>query len=254
MGTFLDIVFSFPTVIYTAIVGLSIFFWMLVIAGGMGIEFFDFDVAVDAAAEEAGYTMAEFLSALGVGTVPFSIMLTVFAFWGWIMSYVGTLAIQQVIDPPILLEFGLLIAVTAVTVPLTGLVTYPTRQLFDTGGNTTETLTGSVCEITTSRVDEDFGRASVYHNGADLVLSVRCDGDNSLGRGDEALILQHDEAADVYWVEPYDDLLSGSEPDDLDVDDVLDDSRADGGTDTAERKDQSVAREQKARQTQQTND
>lgn len=252
MGTFLDIVFSFPTVVYTAIVGLCIFFWMLVIAGGMGIEFFDFDVAVDAAAEEAGYTMAEFLSALGVGTVPFSIMLTVFAFWGWIMSYVSTLAIQQVIDPPLLLQFGLLIAVTAVTVPLTGLVTYPLRQLFDTGGDTTETLTGSVCEITTSSVGEDFGRASVYHNGADLVLSVRCDEDNSLGRGDEALILQHDEAADVYWVEPYEDLLSGSEPDDLEVDELGGDSRADGGVDTSESEDKSVEQREQAKQTQQT--
>ncbi|MFB6371934.1 MAG: hypothetical protein ABEN55_02180, partial [Bradymonadaceae bacterium] len=125
------------------------------------------------------------------GTVPFSIMFTAFAFWGWTLSFVTSLALRQVFAPSILMGFAVLIASAAVALPLTGIVTYPLRRLFNSGEQTRETVIGSVCEITTSDVDAGFGRASLYHDGADLVLSVRCEQDNTLGRGDEALIIDY---------------------------------------------------------------
>jgi hypothetical protein len=222
MGEFLTIVSSFPTAVYTGLVGLAMVFWILVIAGGMGLELFDVDLEIDAAAEGSSQGMVQLLSVLGVGTVPFSIMFTAFAFWGWTLSFVTTLTLREVFAPSILMGFGVLIASAAVALPMTGIVTYPLRRLFDSDEQSRETVIGSVCRITTSEVDAEFGRASLYHEGADLVLSIRCEEANALGRGDEALIIDYDDDRDVYLVEPYADLLEGAEADDLSVEDLID--------------------------------
>ena len=222
MGEFLSIVSSFPTAIFTGLVGLALVFWLLVIAGGMGLELFEVDLDVDAAVEEGGQGFVELLSALGVGTVPFSIMFTAFAFWGWTLSFVTTLTLREAFGPSILMGFGVLVASAAVALPMTGIVTYPLRKLFDSEGQSRETVIGSVCEITTSEVDAEFGRASLYHDGADLVLSVRCEEANTLGRGDEALIIDYDGDRDVYLIEPYEDLLEGAEADEAGVEELID--------------------------------
>lgn len=221
MDQFLDIVLSFPTGVFTVLVGLSVIFWMLVIAGGLGIEFLDFDLDVEAAAQEADQEVTELLSALGVGTVPFSIMMTVFSLLGWTLTYVTSLVLEQYASTNLVVDFAILLGATVASLPLTGAVTYPLRQLLETGTDRSgESIVGSTCEISTSRVDEDFGRASVYHEGADLVLSVRCKSEGVLERGDEALVIDWDAEEEIYWVEPYEDVLERSAAEDLEVADL----------------------------------
>jgi len=240
MQEFLQIISSFPTIVFTVLMGFTLFFWGLVIAGGMGIDFFSFDVDVAAASEEAGSTVAEFLSVLGVGTIPFSITLTVFVFWGWTISFLTTYLAMQAMAVGPLMGFALLIGTTAVSMPLTGLVTSPMRKMFEgEQTDTSESIIGSVCKISTSRVDEEFGRAKCYHDGAELILNVRCDGADGLEKGDKALLIHHDEAEGVYWVEPYDSLTGESEDEaetELSFDDRLAEATDKVGADDEEKK------------------
>lgn len=235
MRQFLDIVTSFPTAVFTVLVAISVVFWILVIAGGLGVEFLDFDLDVEAAAQEADQEVTELLSALGVGTVPFSIMVTVFSLLGWTITYVTSLMLDQYASANLVVDFAVLLGATVASLPLTGAVTYPLRQLLETGTDRSgESIVGSTCEITTSRVDASFGRASVFHEGADLVLSVRSHDEGALEKGDEALVIDYDDGDEVYWVEPYDDVLERTSADDLAVGDLVDGDAEEGEVATGE--------------------
>ena len=61
---------------------------------------------------------------------------------------------------------------------------------------------GSMCTITTGRVDKEFGQATI-EDGADvLVVDVRCDAaDNKLARNQQAMIIDFDDERLAYIVE-----------------------------------------------------
>ena len=68
---------------------------------------------------------------------------------------------------------------------------------------TIETYLGSSCTIISSRVDSGFGEAKIPNpNGAPLLVEVRCDHENGLQRGEEALIVSRDKRRKVLIVEP----------------------------------------------------
>lgn len=64
-----------------------------------------------------------------------------------------------------------------------------------------EHLIGKPCRVTTARVTDDFGQASFDDGAGDLVLHVRAVTPNTLDRGAEALIVDYDPGAEVYWIE-----------------------------------------------------
>ena len=71
-----------------------------------------------------------------------------------------------------------------------------------------QALIGKVCRVRTGSVDGCFGQAVlVARGGAELVLTIRCDEPNGLGRGHEALVIGFDEARRAYLVEPMEQLL-----------------------------------------------
>jgi hypothetical protein len=163
-------------------------------------------------AEGAGSDSFGALSALGLRKVPLTVALTTILLVAWVtcllsMRYAGFASsgpvLTYVIGPVIFL--GALIVATLVAAVLVR----PLAPIFETHpAKTRADYVGSICEITTGRVDNDFGQAKIVAGGDVLVVPVRCDtDDNELGRGTRALIIDHDDARQAYLVEPYENVL-----------------------------------------------
>ena len=79
MTSFLDAALAYPTMIYTALLGLVLFYWLLAIVGLVDFESggleIDADLQADVEVGDLG-TLAGFLVALGINGVPFSIVET----------------------------------------------------------------------------------------------------------------------------------------------------------------------------------
>ena len=56
--------------------------------------------------------------------------------------------------------------------------------------------------LRTGRVDARFGQAECADGGAGLLIEVRCDVQNELQRGSQALIVSFDDEREAYVIEP----------------------------------------------------
>ena len=211
MQEFLDIAFSFPTVAYTVLLAVAVVVATLMIVGGIGFEVLELDFDIDGAGvEEAGSSVFQMLSPFGLGAVPMSIFGTTFVFAGWSLCFLFVFGVQEyIMDVNWMIGSLLLVGATVFAFPITGLLMAPLQALTagESGSRTGEHLIGQVCEVSTSRVDDGFGRANVYIEGSELILSIRCPHDNDLSRGDRALILGFNDRDNLYEVEPFDAVL-----------------------------------------------
>lgn len=208
MGSFFDAVTSYPTAIYTALLGAVLFYWVLALVGLVDFESsgFDLDLQVDGSVDDLG-ALAGFIIAFGLDGVPFSIVvsLLVLSAWTlcslagmWLLPLVPTTLLQVVAGTGVLLVSG------AISLPITALLLRPTRRLFVThnavsaGG-----LVGQTCVVTTSSVDEQFGYAEVKRRGAGLNVKVWARSPNTLTKGSVAHITEYDAAGERFLIEPH---------------------------------------------------
>jgi hypothetical protein len=63
-------------------------------------------------------------------------------------------------------------------------------------------LLGETCEVSTGRVDDQFGQGTAMIGGDDLLFQIRCAGQNGLKRGDKALIVSFDAKRQAFVIEP----------------------------------------------------
>jgi hypothetical protein len=102
-----------------------------------------------------------------------------------------------------------LLAVIVIGIPLAGQLVRPLGPVFELKeGKSNRDYVGHFCTITTGKVDDGFGQATVEDGGTVLVIPVRCDKSGALGRGHKALIIDFDTAREAYVVEPTTDLMA----------------------------------------------
>lgn len=244
MNEILNAAVTFPTVIFTVLLGFVILYWISVVVGALDIDLFGgdaieaFDGAIEGAAESAAEAAAEAgaeaagemadgadagdvgdapgaLSGLGLRRVPITVSASLIVLFGWLLSMIGThfapfyvsATLSKWVIGPLVLVIAFMIAVI-----LTSFVIRPLIPLFETKTAKSRTdYVGSMCTITTGRVDADFGQAKIEDGGDVLVVDVRCDRDSAgLGRGNRALIIDYDRDRLAYLVEPIEQLLGAS--------------------------------------------
>ncbi|HSR69656.1 MAG TPA: hypothetical protein VLU25_17120 [Acidobacteriota bacterium] len=245
MSEFLSEILAFPTVIFSGLLGLCLLYWLTVILGALDLDLFDslmgldgaegalesleaLDAvdavdAVDAAsaadvasagdaADAADAASGGFLDALGISGVPILISFSFLALFGWMISYLG----MQLVDDPAwvlggTLTAGLVLVSSAGLGTLATILTVrPMRRFFTTpDARTHSSLVGSVCTITTSSVDAEFGQGEIDDSAAGLLVQVRCAEDNEMKRGDKALIFDYDPRKQAFKVVPLEDSLAG---------------------------------------------
>lgn len=231
MAEFLEAAFSFPTAVFSVLLGLMLLYWLTVILGALDLDSLDSLMGLEGAeggaegaleglegaegADAAGAEGAEGASEglfdrLGISGVPITITLSFFALFGWALSYLG---MQYLGDSGAVAGFafsGALIGAVAMLIGLAAAIiaVRPLRQVFAIAGARSRiSFVGSVCRVTTGRVNADFGQAEIDDGGAGSLVQVRCSEENQLHRGSQALIFDYDPAREVFKVVPLDDDL-----------------------------------------------
>lgn len=227
---------QFPTVVFTIVLGIVLVYWLFVLIGALDIDLLGGgDVDVSGAAKGIGDVLtggakggAEAFHAggdvdvdvdgdvdggglwhgLGLGDVPVTIsvsLITLIAWCGALLSmhYVaGTAAWWSVV---------ILVLAVVIALPIAAVLIRPIAPVFAVKeGKSNADYVGHACTITTGRVDDSFGQATIEDGGTVLIIAVRCDEPGVLARGDKALIIDFDRDRQAYVVEPAADLLAGA--------------------------------------------
>lgn len=170
-----------------------------------------------AGAADAHFGMAKvdgvsgLLSDLKLRRAPVTVVGSLLVLFSWFFSFMGSkwlggLGLEGALD--VLSRAGVGLAAFVLSLPLTSLLIRPLAPLFsEVTTRAQETLIGKVCRLSTTRVDEKFGQAEVANGGAGLLISVVCEGPNSLKKGAEALIVGYDRKRQVYTIQPLAPLL-----------------------------------------------
>lgn len=166
--------------------------------------------AADGASEGAGNGIAgTLIAAIKVKDVPVTVVLSLVVLYGWIITQLTT----QIVLMGAGLDSGLIrgalfVGAGIFSLPLANLTARPLGSLLkEEVAMSRKDIIGKVVVIDTSRVDARFGTAKFDDGAAGLVLQVRCDHDNTLARGSQALVTDWDDAREAYEVAPMDDIL-----------------------------------------------
>ena len=230
MIDFLHVAFALPTAVWS--VGLLVVgvYWLLVIAGALDVDLWhvdgsgsvdvDLDISLDAshglphegvhpAGGEGAAGASALLGALGLRRVPLTVAVSFVVFFGWISSFCGMAwgapALQALL-PGVVAAALVSLASLVVGLVAGGLAARPLAPVFaERPARRRAELIGRACRLSTLRVDGRFGQAEVDDGGSPLVVQVRCDHDNALQKGDEALLVHYDQAREAFVIEPLTD-------------------------------------------------
>jgi hypothetical protein len=150
--------------------------------------------------------LAHVLMGGGLKAAPVTVTVSLLVAWSWLLCFFGMYALVPAVGavvPHWLIGIGVLAGSFLGSVPLTSLCLRPMAGLFTAdSARGRETLVGKICVISTGRVDAGFGQATYDDGGAGLIVQVRCDKKNELKRGDQALIIDYDQAHEAFSIEP----------------------------------------------------
>lgn len=206
MSTFFSIILSFPTVIFTVLLGVAVVYWLVCLLGIADMDGLDGDTG---GALDFGGLMAT----LGFKGVPLPLILTLLFLFAWLTSYFADLLLgmgQAALWLRLL--FGLLAIPLSlvVAVAATRVVIHPVRPLFQQVYQQPlqKRLLGTSCIIRSASVSRERGRADAHlADGSHVILQVRSD--DTLPRNSRAVLIEYLPDENAYWVVPEAVFLAG---------------------------------------------
>lgn len=202
MGSFADVAFAYPTAVYSALLAVVLFYWLLALIGLVDFEHGGFEL--DGEVGDLG-TIASYLVAFGLGGVPFSVVVSLLVLISWTLCSMAALWLLPLVPTTFLgvvVGSVFLIGAFALALPITAATVRPMRGLFVTHSAISNmALVGQRCRILTGKVDERFGRAEVENRGASFNIRVFAESPNTLTRGAAAIILEYDPEKACYLVQ-----------------------------------------------------
>ena len=203
-----QILISYPTGLYTVLIGVLLIFWLFAIIGALDIDIIsldsdiDIDVDIDAELEMPGFL--GLMHTLGLTGVPFTIVLTVIIFLAWVMTYVISVTLLTYIPGLILNILAgtvTIIATFMFALPITAKIVAPLRKLaVDNKAKSNKDYLGSECKVTSLTVDDGFGQGKIKTTGTSLIVRIRTDVPNEIKKGDIVRPIRYDEAGNFYLV------------------------------------------------------
>lgn len=215
MGHFLTIALSFPSVVYTVLLGVALFYWIFVMVGAAHVNLLGdgaADGAADAAFEGAAKGALEgavehfeaggaegahadadggdvgdgdgggttgLMAALKLRSAPATVVLSVILLFSWIIDVIG-IQIAESMNVQgttlTLAKVGLLVLAPILALFPTSIVVRPLARIFTPHDVANhESLVGKLCTVRTGTVTEKFGEALLEDGGAGVVVRVRVD-------------------------------------------------------------------------------
>ncbi|MBE1534016.1 hypothetical protein [Actinomadura algeriensis] len=213
MGEFFDAALGFPTALFSFALLVVAVYWVLVLAGGLGLDLLDGDAAEGDAAD-GGDADGGLLGAAGLGGVPVTVALSLLIGFTWFTSLAGSALSEATALRALLLPASLAVGWAAARVLVS-----PLRRVFrDAPGTSLREFVGLPCVVRTGRVGPDFGQAEVTApDGSTAIVQVRAPTSDvavagaaegaALTAGSTALIFDYDSAGQFFWIMPHDSLL-----------------------------------------------
>ena len=174
-------------------------------AGGAALDGLDGDAGLDLDASIAS-PLALVLSSLKLTSVPLTVSLSFITLFSWLASFLMTVHLAPLLPLPEIAS-GAAIALGAFFTGTMGAsaAVRPLGGLFHTErGRGNRSFIGTVVTITTGKVTDRFGQAEVTDRGHHNIVQVRDRTEQGLSKGDRALLIQWDRAADAFVVEKLD--------------------------------------------------
>lgn len=195
---FLDAAVAFPTALFTVLMGVVSFYWLLAL---VGLVEFDSDLDLPDLSSLAGL-----MAVVGLHGVPFSIVASLLILISWTLSCLGAMWLLPLLPGADAFYVGgtlMALASVSLAVPVAARIVSPMRGLFVTHAAVSNTsLVGQRCKVLTMTVDERTGRAEVPQVGASINIKVWATTPNLLVRGSNARVVSYDEKKAGYCIEP----------------------------------------------------
>lgn len=206
MVSFLDAVVAFPTAIFTTLLGVVVFYWVLALLGLVDFDSGEADLDVDPAMTDPDLgSLAGIIVAFGLHGVPITIVVSLLVLQSWTLSCLGAMWLLALLPGTVPVYVGgtlLALASVSLAVPITARMLRPLRGLFVThSAISNASLVGQRCKVLTQTVDERNGRAEVPQRGANINIRVWAHTPNPLARGSTARITAYEEKTARYRIE-----------------------------------------------------
>lgn len=203
MDGFYSIIVSFPTIIFTVLLIVCVFYWLISFLGLVDIDALDLDADTGSDSSGGVNTVAGLAMKLGLNGVPLPIVVTFISLIAWFVSYYATYFASKYL--PDLIELvarvGIFVISLWVAVLLTARIIRPLRAFFKQAEQDTEKkIIGQLAIVRTGRVDENFGEATVADGGAGLMVKVRPYKNETFKRGDRVILLEYLEELNIYKI------------------------------------------------------
>lgn len=150
---------------------------------------------------------ASLFSFQSLRSAPLTIVLTIFAALGFLASALSVSTLSPSGEVSLVVGAGVLAAASVLSLFVTSVAVRPIAKLFAVRRAPGHAdLVGSIVVVTTSRVTETFGQATLEDHGAGLTLQIAADASASLARGDRCVLVHWDAASGRFAVERLPDL------------------------------------------------
>ncbi|TXK61071.1 hypothetical protein [Alkalisalibacterium limincola] len=203
MEEFLRIALSFPTLVFSILLAVSVAYWALAATGMLHIDALDGWVAPDIDGIEVD-GLAGLLMRFGLGGLPLMLILTVLFFVAWLLTYFADYLLLRHMDIPVLswlLGLAVMLGALVAGVVVTSVVLRPLRGLMARlAPPAMRSVIGQLAVVRTPTVSATHGQVSVEDGGAGLILNVRCDQGRDFQRGDRVVLIEYLEAENAYRV------------------------------------------------------
>ncbi len=209
MDAFTDVISSYPTNIFTIVLGIMLIFWIFAILGMFDIDIFPsdtgedaFDTDIDLDGEIPGFI--GLLHTLGLTGVPFTLVISIIALIGFTLCYFSSAWILIPLGSSLIRYLGgsaVLVASLAIAIPVTAQIIKPMKPLFVKHfAPSKRDYIGHVCVVTSSSVNNEFGIGIVETTGPPIQVDIRTQDGEVHSKGDSLRIADYDQAKDTFDV------------------------------------------------------
>lgn len=235
MLEFLQVTLSFPTVVYSVLLGATICYWLLSALGLVGMDMLDGHFGGDGHAhggglgdgahvlgdgshghgahspgtqqsgsQPQGHGITDPLMRLGLGGIPVTVVLTALIFTAWALCYLAELWLLRQLPPGLLRTGGgvaTMVLAFVAAIPVAAFALRPVRRLLRKMQPLPPApILGQTAVIRSPGVTAVTGSASVEDGGAGLILQVRDDNPERFKRGDRVVLIEYLEDQNAYRV------------------------------------------------------
>lgn len=206
MEQLLEVASQFPTVLYSTLLGIVVVYWIVGLFGLVDLDFSgDLDLDIDTDISVGGLT--GLMLTFGFTGVPFSLVISIIILVCWLISfYMQFYLLTWLPDGWLYYVAGAAssLLVFLLAIPITAIVIRPLKGFFKSVETTSSNkLVGKEATIATGTVSETFGQARLFHDGAEILLDVRCDPKHTLTMGNKVLVIEYSQKNHTYFVAPY---------------------------------------------------